>query len=127
MLFNDNTEGSNTIEFDSSRFSKPRPIQNTPQPEKFVKNEQPVNDEDHRRRMAQEALRREKLRTNVNTMKLNNPQTIIEMENEPAYMRRGVRLDSVQLSSEKPLSQWSIDENDELKTTGNSFLHDNVD
>ena len=123
----DNTEGSNTIEFDSSRFSKPRPTQNTPQPEKFVKNEQPVNDEDHRRRMAQEALRREKLRTNVNTMKLNNPQTIIEMENEPAYMRRGVRLDSVQLSSEKPLSQWSIDENDELKTTGNSFLHDNVD
>ena len=131
----DGTEGGqnskhnhNTVEFDSNRFSKPRPNYNQPQPQEPVaKYEAPVNDEERRRRLAQDALRREKLRTNVNTMKLNNPQTIIEMENEPAYMRRGVRLDSVQLSSEKPFSQWTIDENDELKTTGNSFLHDNVD
>ena len=130
----DGTEGGhkgnhNTVEFDSNRLSKPRPAYNQPQqqPEPAAKYEAPVNDEERRRRLAQDALRREKLRTNVNTMKLNNPQTIIEMENEPAYMRRGVRLDNVQLSSEKPFSQWTIDENDELKTTGNSFLHDNVD
>jgi hypothetical protein len=39
-----------------------------------------------------------------------------------------VRLDNVQVSSEKSsMSQWSIDENDELRTSGNSYLHDNVD
>lgn len=122
----DDTEGGNSLELDSSRFSKPRPTYNQPH-EPFVKNENPVSDDERRRRLAVETQRREKLRTNVNSMKLNNPQTIIEMENEPAYMRRGVRLDSVQHSSEKPVSQWSIDENNELNTSGNSFLHDNVD
>jgi cell division protein FtsZ len=122
-------KGNNTIEFDSNRFSKPRPNYTQPQQqqEPAAKYEAPVNDEERRRRLAQDALRREKLRTNVNTMKLSNPQTIIEMENEPAYMRRGVRLDSVQLSAEQPLSQWTIDENDGLRTSNNSFLHDNVD
>ena len=87
-----------------------------------------MTDEERRRHLTQENARREKLRSNVNSMKLNNPQTIIEMENEPAYMRRGVRLDNVQVSSEKSnMSQWSIDENDELRTSGNSYLHDNVD
>ena len=122
----DDTEGGNSLELDSSRFSKPRPTYNQPH-EPFVKNDNPVSDDERRRRLAVETQRREKLRTNVNSMKLNNPQTIIEMENEPAYMRRGVRLDSVQHSSEKPVSQWSIDENNELNTSGNSFLHDNVD
>ena len=122
----DDTEGGNSLELDSSRFSKPRPTYNQPH-EPFVKNDNPVSDDERRRRLAVETQRREKLRTNVNSMKLNNPQTIIEMENEPAYMRRGVRLDSVQHSSEKPVSQWSIDENNELNTSGNSYLHDNVD
>ena len=85
------------------------------------------NEEDRRRRLTQENARRERLRSSVNTMKLSNPQTIIEMENEPAYLRRGVKLDSVQHSSERMMSGWSIDENDELRTSGNSFLHDNVD
>ena len=122
----DDTEGSNNVvEFESSRFSKPRPTYNQPQEPQTRNENDGLSDDERRRRLAIETARREKLRTNVNSMKLNNPQTIIEMENEPAYMRRGVRLDSVQHSSEKPVSQWSIDENEELK--GNSYLHDNVD
>ncbi len=129
----DNTEGSNSvIEFESERFSKPKsPVfnsQQTPSPaQQPVKVEDKGNEEDRRRRLVQEQARRERLRSSVNTLKLSNPQTIIEMENEPAYLRRGVKLDSVQHSSEKMMSGWSIDENDELKTSGNSFLHDNVD
>ncbi|MBL7816693.1 MAG: cell division protein FtsZ [Saprospiraceae bacterium] len=127
----ENTEGSNSvIEFESERFSKPKspafnfnqaPAQ-MPQPAKVETNE-----EDRRRKLVQEQARRERLRSSVNTLKLSNPQTIIEMENEPAYLRRGVKLDSVQYSSERMTSNWSIDENDELRTSGNSFLHDNVD
>lgn len=129
----ENTEGSNSvIEFESERFSKPKSpafnFQQTPQhAQQPVKVEEKGSEEDRRRRMTQETARRERLRSSVNTMKLNNPQTIIEMENEPAYLRRGVKLDSVQHSSEKMMSGWSIDENDELKTSSNSFLHDNVD
>ncbi len=129
----ENTEGSNSvIEFESERFSKPKsPVfnsQQTPSPaQQPIKVEDKGNEEDRRRRLVQEQARRERLRSSVNTLKLSNPQTIIEMENEPAYLRRGVKLDSVQHSSEKMMSGWSIDENDELKTSGNSFLHDNVD
>jgi cell division protein FtsZ len=49
------------------------------------------------------------------------------MENEPAYLRRGVKLDNVPHSYERTNSSWTIDEQDELKVSGNSFLHDNVD
>jgi cell division protein FtsZ len=123
----DNTEGVQSLELESSKLSKPRPVYNQ-SPEPFVKNEPQISEEERRRRTAIETQRREKLFTNVNSMKLNNPQTIIEMENEPAYMRRGVKLDSVNLSSEKaPVSSWSIDENENLKVGGNTYLHDNVD
>ena len=132
----ENTEGSNSVEFESERFSKPKSpaysFQQTPSSHQAhhqqpAKVEDKGNEEDRRRRLTQETARRERLRSSVNTMKLSNPQTIIEMENEPAYLRRGVKLDSVQHSSERMMSGWSIDENDELRTSGNSFLHDNVD
>ena len=80
----DDTEGGNSLELDSSRFSKPRPTYNQPH-EPFVKNDNPVSDDERRRRLAVETQRREKLRTNVNSMKLNNPQTIIEMEITSLY------------------------------------------
>jgi cell division protein FtsZ len=127
----DNTEGgTQAIEFESDRFAKPKqPAFSFNQPqEPFVAPERKERtDEDSRRRISQEHARRERLRSNVNTMKLSNPQTIIEMENEPAYLRRGVKLDSFQHSSERVTSNWSIDENDEIRTTNNSYLHDNVD
>lgn len=66
--------------------------------------------------------------------KLNNPDGMMDMEKEPAYLRKGARLDDVPHSSESQVSKFSLFEtnNDgekktEIKTTGNSFLHDNVD
>lgn len=128
--FEDTEGGANTIEFESSRLSKSRP---TPAPqtptEPYIKQEvrvQQESEEDRRRRVTQEAARRERLRGMANSMKLNNPQNIIELENEPAYLRRGVKLDSVHFSGERTDSNWSIEE-DEMRQTGNSFLHGNVD
>jgi cell division protein FtsZ len=128
----DNTEGvNNTIDFEPSRgASKPKPQPTPhfqPQAQEPRQEDRERLEEDRRRRMQQEQARRERLRSNVNTMKLNNPQTIIEMENEPAYLRRGVKLDNVPHSYERTNSSWTIDEQDELKVSGNSFLHDNVD
>lgn len=132
-LGSDFNEGKNVVEFESNRFPKTKtPAEPKPQQPNFTGNREnresnPENDEDNRRKSAQENARRERLRATTNNTKLNNPQTIIELENEPAYLRRGVKLDSVPHSSERQNSNWAVDENNELRTNGNSFLHDNVD
>ncbi len=126
---------NNVIEFDAQRFMKGRPtaaaknvVDYSETPESREQNE-----DERRRRLAAETARREKLRTSTNTIKLNNPQTIVELENEPAYLRRGVKLDAVQHSSQVAAQQqassfWAIDENNDLRgNSGNTFLHDNVD
>ena len=66
--------------------------------------------------------------------KLHNPEGMMDMEKEPAYMRKGTRLDDVPHSSESQVSKFSLFESNEdgekkteIKPTGNSFLHDNVD
>jgi len=60
---------------------------------------------------------------------LNNPQTVNELENEPAYLRRKVQLDDVPSSRENKASRLTIsdDVDPELRSSDNTFLHDNVD
>lgn len=62
------------------------------------------------------------------SIKLNNPEVLNELENKPAYLRKGVSLDNVEHSSDSKVSKWTItdDEEPEIKDN-NSFLHDNVD
>ncbi|HNP48746.1 MAG TPA: cell division protein FtsZ, partial [Bacteroidia bacterium] len=55
---------------------------------------------------------------------------ITDMEKEPAYKRRNIKLDSVPHSSESNVSRYSLSNEDEKKAElrqNNSFLHDNVD
>jgi cell division protein FtsZ len=55
---------------------------------------------------------------------------ISEMEKEPAYKRRNIKLDSVPHSSESNVSRYTLSNEDEKKSElrqNNSFLHDNVD
>ncbi len=60
--------------------------------------------------------------------KLNNPQAVIDLENEPAYLRRKVELDDVPHSSEITISRWTISGEDEPEIRrDNPYLHDNVD
>lgn len=85
-------------------------------------------EEERRRRQENENRRRERLRNHTNGLKLNNPQVINELENEPAYLRRGVNLDDVPDSVEPTLSQWTISDDDEGEIrNGNPYLHGNVD
>lgn len=59
--------------------------------------------------------------------KLANSETLKEIENIPAYMRRGVVLAEVPASNENISSKYVLDnETGELRKN-NSFLHDNVD
>ncbi len=119
----------NTVEFDDvretiakyqhrGRYSYEEPYEN--------KEETAEDSEEQRKRQEKDRKRRERLRNN--RVKLSNPQAIIELENEPAYLRRGVRLDDVPDSGDATRSTWSINDEDELEVRGgNTFLHDNVD
>lgn len=73
---------------------------------------------------------RQRRRERLNNLhsKLNNPQIVNGLEEEPAYLRRKVDLEDIPHSSESAMSKWTLsdDEKPELKK-GNSFLHDNVD
>jgi cell division protein FtsZ len=59
----------------------------------------------------------------------NNPSSVDEVANEPAYKRQGVKIEDGRYSTENRISRFSIDDGDngpDIKTN-NSFLHDNVD
>ena len=64
------------------------------------------------------------------SFKLKSPNGLSELENEPAYKRRNVNLDSTPHSSESTVSRYTLTENEDKKVEikpNNSFLHDNVD
>lgn len=86
--------------------------------------------EERRRRLEEAQRHREEVRNRpIQVTKLSSPQTVIELENQPAYLRKNIRLDNVPDAAEQTMSDWtvSLDEDPELRMGGNSFLHDRVD
>ncbi len=62
--------------------------------------------------------------------RIGNANNLADMEKEPAYKRRNIKLDTVPHSSESNISRYTLTNEDEKKTEirpNNSFLHDNVD
>jgi cell division protein FtsZ len=118
---------SNTFEFEDVRATIDRFNKRYSYEEPYLKSEDKEKmEEERRRRLEEENRRRERLRGT--RPKLNNPNVISELENEPAYLRRGVQLDDVPHSGEQSLSKWTISDDDEAEIgNSNSYLHDNVD
>ena len=85
-------------------------------------------EEERNRRLQFEVQKREERLRNL-SVKLNNPQTVNELENEPAYLRRKVNLDDVPHSNEETnLSRLSITDDVEPEIrSDNSYLHDRPD
>jgi len=64
------------------------------------------------------------------SIKLKTQSGLSELENEPAFVRRKVKLSDATPSSDKIISRYSLSENDENQTelkSDNTYLHDNVD
>jgi cell division protein FtsZ len=103
------------------------PVSNDP----YLREEEEEITPEERRRRIEDAQRRrqEALARTINVVKLSSPQTIIDLESQPAYLRRSVNLDDVPDSEKQEMSNWtiSLEEEGEIKVGGNSFLHDNVD
>lgn len=98
----------------------------------FIRTENPddITPEERRRRI-EEAQRRKQEAQNrqLNVVKLNSPQAIVELENQPAYMRRNIQLDDVQGSGQNHMSNWrvKVGETGEPKLSENPSLHADVD
>ena len=76
-----------------------------------------------------ERARIEKIRAEKNLVD-HTPEKINQLENEPAYLRRNVKIkEDQEKKKDKEMSNWTVKENTgriEL-ITNNSYLHDNVD
>lgn len=104
-----------------------------PQPKLMNENTKPFVKEGPKKKeepkvLIKETLEERKQRLKNLSLKLDNPEIINELENQPAYLRKGLKLDDVEHSSEKNMSRWVLtdDEEPEIKDS-NSYLHDNVD
>ncbi|MFN0035532.1 MAG: cell division protein FtsZ [Saprospiraceae bacterium] len=120
------------FEFDNIRESvdkirRTTPVNNDP----YLRDEEEELSPEERRSRIEQAQRRrqEALARPINVVKLSSPQTIIDLESQPAYLRRSVNLDDVPDSEKQTMSNWtiSLEEEGEIKVGGNSYLHDNVD
>jgi cell division protein FtsZ len=124
----DAPRSSKTIEFDDINESVRKIHRNSySYQEPYISDEEKIRQDTERKRQQEmETQRREQLRNN--RVKLSNPQSVIELENEPAYLRRSVNLEDVPHSAEHAYSKWTIGDEEEPRfREGNSFLHDNVD
>ncbi len=65
------------------------------------------------------------------TLKLKSPDGLQELEREPSFVRKNVKLeDNTNYSTDSKVSRYSLSEGDDKKMEikpNNSFLHDNVD
>ncbi|MBZ0243596.1 MAG: hypothetical protein K8F24_10310, partial [Bacteroidales bacterium] len=62
------------------------------------------------------------------SMKLHSSQGLEELESQPAYLRRGLKLDDPeQTNPDKAVSRYSLKDEQSGLNSSNSFLHDNVD
>lgn len=123
------TVKSNTYEFDDVRASMERLNKfrwDDDEPTISSSSTQASDDEKRQRYWAQHRQNRGQ----AEPPKFSNPKKVIELENQPAYLRRGISLDDVPESDEQELSNWSIDAEVGAKpriNEQNSYLHDNVD
>ncbi len=118
------TENTVTFEFDDVRpTSEQPPVGNGSFDEPYIRK----YSSDASKPLSQNSYEY-KQPANPNPVKLNNPNTLVDLENEPAYMRRKVDLEDVPHSSESTTSKWTLtDEEEPMLKENNSFLYDNVD
>ena len=120
--FDEDGNGANTVDFPELGTNKGR--HNDP----YVRQPRDQEEENRRHRLEAERRRKERLAQISQRPKLSNPQTVNELENQPAYLRRGINLDEVPDSAGQTYSKYVITGEDEPRLReGNSFLHDDVD
>ncbi len=124
----DRVSSGHTIDFPevTEKFNKYNRYSND---EPYVRNTRDKEEEERQHRLEMERRRKERLAQIASKPKLSNPQAVNELENVPAYLRKGINLEDVPGSDEIAYSKWTISESEAEPQfrEGNSYLHDNVD
>jgi len=115
-----------TIEFDISG-SNPD--------QQFILYDKPEQEQNEtgRKKMAERVKRLRKSHEQVKEQlygKAKDENAIENLENEPAYVRKKIKLEDTKHSSESKLSKYSLSEDEEKNSKlreDNPYLHDNVD
>ncbi len=111
-------EVQQTEHISENRHNTIKPEQHTP----VSANAQEALDEDPMRKTKERILRLKEL-----SMKLRTTKGLEDLENEPAYIRKNMKLESLPSSaSNEEISRYTTDERGEIRPN-NTFLHDNVD
>jgi hypothetical protein len=119
-------ESAPTFEFDlhSSNDKYRQPIAS------YITDDNLTPEERHRLILERNRKREEARNRQISVSKISTPQSLIDVENQPAYMRRSVHLDNVAPSNIDAYSTWTLDmqtEQGDLKLTGNKHLDRPVD
>jgi cell division protein FtsZ len=115
-----------TIEFDIKNESNGNLLFVEPEPEEPEPSQDPKKLAEKVKKLREA---HEKIKSKVNNDQEKKNQ-IDELENEPAYVRKKIKLEDVKYSSQNNLSKFSLTEDEEKNPTlreDNSYLHDNVD
>jgi cell division protein FtsZ len=124
----ENTNVQRTIEFDISGSGESEML--------IFKPEQDEMEDENRQEEKKLAERVRKLRDSHERFKgklfeeEEKKNVIDELENEPAYIRKKIKIENIKHSSESKISKYSLSEDEEKNLTlreDNSYLHDNVD
>lgn len=95
--------------------------------EQKIVQQQPQAEDPH-----EELFRRSReriLKLKEMSYRMNTPHGLVDLEKEPAYKRRNIKLDEVQGSSNPNISKYSLSEDHDKKIEirPNNYLHDRVD
>lgn len=122
IIKHDLYDGEMENTFDDQVIHKPT----TAETEELNKDSAKQMDAEEQIKKSQERI----MRLKALSMKLKSPSGINELENEPAYLRKNIKLKDVPHSSDNASSRYTLGEGEDDDTEirpNNSFLHDNVD
>lgn len=119
------------FEFDNVRETVEQIRRTQQQGRLFDVPQEDLSPEERRRRLEEAQRRREEVRNRpIQVTKLSSPQTVIDLESQPAYLRKNIRLDNVPDAAEQTMSDWTVsldEDKPELRMGNNTFLHEKVD
>jgi len=125
------------FEFDLGNRAQEAPIPPAPAEDKTVisqlENSRIQEEQSLEEDATQEQLRKSReriLKLKELSYRIGSTNNLTDLEKEPAYKRRNIKLDNVPHSSESNISRYTLTTEEEKKTEirpNNSFLHDSVD
>lgn len=131
MAVDETTATNREFEFDNVRETVEQIRRSQTQQVGLFDQPADLTPEERRRRLEEAQRRREEVRNRpIQVTKLSSPQTVIDLESQPAYLRKNIRLDNVPDAAEQTISDWSVsldEDQPQMRMGNNTFLHEKVD